>query len=287
MPPHAFPSPYPPTCSYDPFPIAPDQRMFHVSWSPVCRTPVKNTKANPTVDELVRAMAQLTLTDIHSAEVDQARPSLLKAIGSSQQPSSPVIGFTTLCCRAPHPALLRTSKRTARHQRQCSPPTTRTTGLHTPLVRYRRKPKSSGRRLEPPMQTLDVRSDDCPTTSVHLSTSNVSRRGLQRRAPKNPPLHMRERDSPIATISPFTRVAVSRMSSVASSEASVSSSDDDSLPSTPTQFAVSLPTPLLAPPAWDSLLESLAGTSWPIADDVSSSASKDFVDVPHALLPLS
>ncbi|KAI0654244.1 hypothetical protein C8Q70DRAFT_1029633 [Cubamyces menziesii] len=98
-PPHAYPSPYPPLCPYDPFPGSPESRSLITPWPRQYR-PTNAAHPSIEISDLAEAFDRMKLS-----ESEPIGPTRLEGVAKV---SSPCIGFATRCFRAPHPALIRT-----------------------------------------------------------------------------------------------------------------------------------------------------------------------------------
>ncbi|KAI0639585.1 hypothetical protein C8Q77DRAFT_1081936 [Trametes polyzona] len=164
---HAYPSPYPPLCSYDPFPVDPNQRTFQLPWLRVPNVLDRRSSQLPDMSTLVHGMERLSIVD------DLTLPPSSSA--QTSMGTSPLLsyGIVTICSRAPHPALLRrrSTQGSSRRQRlsaACS--------LHVPPG------LPSGRTPNQHLggtKRVRVASSACPPSR--------SRRGLPRRLPANMP----------------------------------------------------------------------------------------------------
>lgn len=180
-PPHAFPSPWPPACPYDPFPMGDDRPTFEVHWLRITLPhPVVRPSA-PDMSDLVLGFSKLSIVEEQIATAHTDKP----VASGSHAGSSPHIGFTIPCLRAPHPALIR-------HRRgslQC---------LHgfdeQPHVRSPRDAVPRGRRhasRQPPGTSLPFSTLCRPPPSSPCATSSPKhqpKHGLPRRLPKHLPL---------------------------------------------------------------------------------------------------
>ncbi len=93
---HAFPAPYPPHCSYDPFPSG---RDLDLPWPrpPVSTSLVRSDRLSGEVSDLIDGFAALSIHCDKTSE-DRTQP---RAAGQH------CIGFAVICPRAPHPASVR------------------------------------------------------------------------------------------------------------------------------------------------------------------------------------
>ncbi|KAM5533419.1 hypothetical protein V8D89_012916 [Ganoderma adspersum] len=220
-PPHAFPSPYPPLCSYDPFPKDVVKRVFSLPW---LRTTTTNWSAQGAVtgdvSSLTGAFSKLTIAD-----------GLSDNPCNSSHKVNPHLGFVTRCSRAPHPAFVYPTKASpcssiALPRRHSGSPT-RAPSLSSPSPSSSISPSSSP--SSPPSSPSPASSSSSP--SGPLAVSRV-KRSLPKRVPKNPPAYRQPPDSRPY----YASFTTSRASSV-SSKSSSTESDVDS----------PLSTPLLAP----------------------------------------
>lgn len=126
-PPHAFPSPYPPTCPYNPFPMNHDCLVFDRSeW---IRLPSASTSPTPRttadVDTLVELFSQLNVRDDSS----QSRRSRCDTFAA-------ILAITVRPPCAPHPALISQSTLIPRYMpkklRTVPAPSTRLNVFSTP-----------------------------------------------------------------------------------------------------------------------------------------------------------
>lgn len=210
---HAYPSSYPPQCDYDPFPDTPEKRNLQTPWP---RLPNLDCERHlslqcPSPSDLAEALSRMSIRD-DMAYADPARP-------PSHPPSRPshILGYVTVCSRAPLPALLGSVAPTK---------------LHGADRRSKKQNKSS---------TQDECSAISPTS--HTTSACRPKCTLPRRAPRHPPLGYgaREWGSPFPireSRRPAGRTP-SRRPSLSSSVTCVS--DRDSPLSTPVLSPASLP----------------------------------------------
>jgi hypothetical protein len=68
-PPHAYPTTYPPTCGYDPFPILPRSKTFATPWLRyTSRKLCSNNTAPLNLDELCSSLSRMTLAEEKASE---------------------------------------------------------------------------------------------------------------------------------------------------------------------------------------------------------------------------
>lgn len=99
---HAFPSPFPPVCSYEPFPLESRSHMFSVlQW----RCPNHKTSRSSEIDvnDLVDQFALLSVRDVYSKRSQ-------KNCGAIQDSLAALHAITITPPPAPHPALIRPTK---------------------------------------------------------------------------------------------------------------------------------------------------------------------------------
>ena len=214
---HAFPSVYPPVCSYDPFPDSPERRALELPW---IRTRISSPPIRQTIDvsDLTSLFAQLTLGD----EPPHVLSTMLPVSSSHlfiHRPSWLHSGFVTPCARAPLPALVRTSK-PGRHVCPAVVPSN--------ASRERQTPIRQGRRTSP------FHLQDSSLQAADTAPTRRPKRALPRRFPNNPPSHP---PSP----PPHSEFSMLSRSSSVSSKASISGSDIDSPPRTPQPLVLILP----------------------------------------------
>ncbi|TFK94376.1 hypothetical protein K466DRAFT_353524 [Polyporus arcularius HHB13444] len=200
---------YPPQLDYDPFPVEPEKRHFETPWF---RSSQRHNIAQSTasVDELISAFYALSLGE-DDATVSSA-PRTPR--GSSIQRF--VLGFTTPCPRAPHPALVRRPRR-VRGQRAsgCTP------NLTAVFARPAAPPR-------PPTRNSPSLT---PSPSSDWSSAQRKRRTLPRRVPKNPSIHHQSPERMSSNSIADRNTRASSLDSVSTS--STSGSDADSPLHTP------------------------------------------------------
>ncbi|RPD55904.1 hypothetical protein L227DRAFT_579382 [Lentinus tigrinus ALCF2SS1-6] len=212
---HAFPTAYPPQCSYDPFPMSQDVRSFPRPW---LRTPSSPQK-RPMIDvaELTAAFAKLSVAD------SSVTPPYAHNRRRLKNPSSPFVGFNTPCSRAPHPAFIRRTRRTTRTA--CASSRRPTPTEHTPSSRHLSVASPIPSAAASPVQQA-------------TSASPSPKRTLPHRVPKHPPAYRPAPGSPPYPNMRQKSSVSSRVSSTLSSSTLSSSGSDVESP---------LMTPLLLP----------------------------------------
>lgn len=213
-PPHAFPSPYPPICASDPFPISAVKRGFLTPWLRNSGSSGNLRRNLVEISELTVAFAQLSLGSNEAAEARPFRPN------PAHHSSRAFLGFVTPCARAPHPALVRKARHTS-----CSEGFAKAPHLRC---------QSPRRRLHPSLDG-DLSTEAQKRSIYQIGASNAYRtikRTLPRRTPKNPPNHhpLADASSPIGIPRPSLNYSPSRS---ISSNSSASGSDVDSPLATP------------------------------------------------------
>ncbi|TBU63775.1 hypothetical protein BD310DRAFT_915887 [Dichomitus squalens] len=208
---HAFPSPYPPLCSYDPFPATPEKRGLALPWlrSPQSQSP--HTDIPVTVDQLIASFAQLTITDETSSS-----PSCSPGASIRHRSHAYALGFAIACSRAPHPSLIRRPKRGSRVT--CSPGRLAATC----------KTSNGDSPLQSPV-AMDSICQHKPRPRAPIVSSSASSRkkcALPRRVPKHPPL----RRTSCTSIAQSASSTSSRANSFTSSTSSSSSISDSEFP---------------------------------------------------------
>ena len=209
---HAFPSPYPPVCSYEPFSLESRGQMFSVlQWE---RRPNHNISSRPPdtdMNDLVDSFALLSVRDIYSKRAP-------KDCGAVQDSLAATYAITITPSLAPHPALINEMK------------------TMSPLARW--SPFPVVRALQPTSQVftksaaLSIRI--LPhTLSEDLAVSRRKVSPLPKRCPQSPLL--------CHNMTPATPDASSSSPSPCSSLCSLSDSCDFGRSSSP----VSCPGPLM------------------------------------------
>ncbi|KAI8990440.1 hypothetical protein BD414DRAFT_300860 [Trametes punicea] len=235
-PPHAFPSPYPPVCSYDPFPAAEGRRSFHTPWMRTNRTS-NPPRPSTSISDLASWLAKLSISD-NGHEATQQPYTIADSLRVCET-SQRVLGFVTPCAPAPHPALIQRDRgRPRRH--------------HSAAHRMPTKdhPNISLRPVQlPDITWAAMRSDlqpdttSCPTSSSALSRppQQNAKRILPRRAPKHPPRsHILDKD-PLSSGGPPAKRRPRHSFASTSSIGSACSSDTDSPLATPPTPPIALP----------------------------------------------
>jgi hypothetical protein len=108
-PPHAYPTTYPPTCDYDPFPISPRSKIFATPWLRyTSRKLCSNSTAPLDLDELCSSLSRMTLTEEKASEPKSSPDFSAKMVPShiSRHDREPI----------------RTSSQDAVHPYLCAPP---------------------------------------------------------------------------------------------------------------------------------------------------------------------
>ncbi len=201
-PPHAFPDVYPPTCSYDPFPIAPGKRTLRSPW---LRTPWRqgeSARHRPVdVAPLVAMFAGLSISG-KEPETSQ------KTFRLSISPSPP--------CSRSHNSPPARSKRSQRHVLRVTyqaPSSTQNSEFAMP---------KNGHLISVPRRR-------------HLPWG--SKCGLPNRVPKHPPLHLQECRCTSSISTPYPKPVRPRAASATSTS---SGSEDESPVTTPPHSCTSL-----------------------------------------------
>ncbi|KAJ8457220.1 hypothetical protein ONZ51_g11667 [Trametes cubensis] len=210
---HAFPSPYPPLCAYDPFPIG-KSLGFELPWPRTCNPqPLRaQSQRDVNVTDLVRTFADLCIEDSH----DYARKVDSTERNNSTTERLPDIGRAIRCPRAPLPALIRPYPSATWPSYSAY----RSSACHSPSTRHSIHSATFGStsRLSSPSPCLAIDA---------AASRRAPRRTLPRRLPKHPP----SRGS--------VRVQSPRSTSI-SSDCWGSESDPDSPLSTPPFHPVDL-----------------------------------------------
>ncbi|KAI0688026.1 hypothetical protein C8T65DRAFT_675262 [Cerioporus squamosus] len=226
---HAFPSCYPPSCSYEPFPSTSEERKLELPW-PRLQQPPPSSKPVVEIDEVIAAFSKLAIADSQSE-----RAAMVPV--ASRRASSVWSWSVTRCPPAPHPALVRRVRRppcsvtqrcTPRPVSQRREPTTKA-GFHR-----QQRPSMAGNHTSLPSAAIGpypISSSDLP--------SRRTKRSLPRRTPHHPSFNHLER---VDTVTSST----SRASSL-TSEAPSSGSDNGTPLSTPPSLPATLPLLDLAP----------------------------------------
>ncbi|KAI0801092.1 hypothetical protein C8Q74DRAFT_466645 [Fomes fomentarius] len=168
---HAFPSPYPPQCEYNPFPISQDIRKFQLPWIRVANGTSKPT-SSVSMSELTSAFTGLSIADDVSSTVPVHRRS----------PYLP-LGFATICLRAPHPALItrtRRASRTIRSGECCSSSPSRSNSSF-----QSRSVLLSGETHI--LQHVGLRRISASPYTAHAESVSTSKRTVPKRLPRHPP----------------------------------------------------------------------------------------------------
>ncbi|KAI0652025.1 hypothetical protein C8Q79DRAFT_73165 [Trametes meyenii] len=224
---HAFPAPYPPICSYDPFPITSNGGTFLSPW-PRTVASQQPRRAAIDLDDLVRSFSRITISDddLGRALSNESCTPSYNAVSRN------TVGFVTPCSRAPHPAMIRRQRRPSR--------LTYALGCTAPVV----SPCGALKSGRP--QTPTSRGDRQPaapnttTSACGAIAARPKKRTLSRHVPSHPPT------LPVKSvqISPAESSDSPRIFSAVSSSAASSASDSDldsPLPTPETRLLDSLP----------------------------------------------
>ncbi|KAI0361430.1 hypothetical protein OH77DRAFT_426887 [Trametes cingulata] len=228
---HAFPSPYPPLCAYDPFPVTKEKRGLLLPW--IRPAPSTVSAHNPPtsvveVTELITAFGRLTISETAVERQATHLPNFARP--TCVQTTSIPVGFVTPCVRAPLPSLIGagSSKSASQGGSSCHCPPASPRISHNTSVR---SPDAAG----------DIVADPLPI-SPSTTTCRQPRRGLPRRLPKGAPRSPKGESRTVFPWADVDRAVTRSPSTKSSSSRSVSSASEASPLPTPSLPVTALPT---------------------------------------------
>lgn len=265
---HAFPSTYPPVCSYDPFPPTPEGRRLDLPWIRKAKSTVSAT-TNIVVEDLIAAFAEMAIADDSDSDSPCTRP----------HTTLPWTGLATRCPPAPHPALIRGCKGSSMATIRPLSPSLQSVTCRGPSANAPRRTRAYAKSPSPAF--LSGHPSNCTIPNLtSRSSSNPPKHSLPRRVPQhasvNHPKHVTS-PAPSPTSRNHSRSA---SGNTLSSDTVWSGSECSSPPSTP-------PIPPLALPSYVSprvVIDEGMGLSLP--SDLFSWLATN-IDNPFSLSPAS
>ncbi|GBE77727.1 hypothetical protein SCP_0106090 [Sparassis crispa] len=172
-PPHAFPTLYPPLCSYNPFPSGLNARRFTSPWFRKALPRVHWSSPSPNFALFTRLFARMSIFDSEKKECESTKTS------STPSHSSIPVGFATILPHVPSPTLLH-------------PPVVASSSS-TPIVPSARLVQRTHRRSSLPSTPDRMSARFTPYARSRIKTSSTSRKVpmLPKRLPTNSSINHR------------------------------------------------------------------------------------------------